>query len=347
MNSLQLLPETASAFASELNPFFWCMVAVCGLVTAAIAVFVVYCAVRYHRKDPDELPPQIEGNIKLETTWTIVPLIIFLGMFGWGAKTYFDVEVPPADSMNIYIVAKQWMWKAQHLEGQREINTLHIPIGRAIRLTMTSQDVIHSFFVPDFRIKQDVLPGRYTTIWFTANKAGKYHLFCAEYCGTKHSGMIGWVYAMAPHDYQQWLTDGAAEGSLASTGEKLFHQFGCSNCHHFDGHGPCPDLRGLYQRPVLINDGRTVIADETYIRESILKPKAKIVAGFADFMPTFDGQLTEDQLIALISYVKSIGPQPGTGQPSSPGSTPESYGTQKGIAGPGSTSIAGTKPESR
>jgi cytochrome c oxidase subunit 2 len=323
------------------------MVALCGFVTLAIAVFIIYAVLRYHRKSPDELPPQIEGNINIEATWTVVPLLIFLGMFGWGAKTYFDVETPPADAMNIYIVGKQWMWKAQHLDGQREINTLHVPTGRAIRLTMTSQDVIHSFFVPAFRIKQDVLPGRYTTIWFKATEPGKYHLFCAEYCGTKHSGMIGWIYAMEPHQYAQWLTEGAAEGSLASTGEKYFHQFGCANCHHFDGHGPCPDLRGLFGRSVTLQGGLTMVADETYIRQCILKKKPAPVAGFADFMPSFDGRLTEDQILALIAYIKAIGPQPGTELPSSPGTVPKNYGTQRGIAGPGSTSIAGSVPDSR
>jgi cytochrome c oxidase subunit 2 len=347
MNSLQLLPESASTFASELNPFFWFMVLVCGVVTFGIAVFVVYSAIRYRRKRDDELPEQIQGNYKIEATWTAIPLIIFLGMFGWGAKAYFDVEAPPAGAMKIYIVAKQWMWKAQHVDGQREINTLHVPIGRPVQLIMISQDVIHSFFVPAFRIKQDVLPDRYTTIWFNATRPGKYHLFCAEYCGTKHSGMIGWVYAMESHDYARWLTEGAAEGSLASTGEKLFHQFGCANCHHFDGHGPCPDLRGLYGRTVVLQNGASRVADDTYIRECILKKKPAPVAGFADFMPSFDGRLTEDQILALTTYIKSIGPPPGAQQPSSSGSAPKGYSTQPGIAGPGSTSIAGTEPDSR
>jgi len=347
VNSLQLLPESASTFASELNPFFWCMVIICGAVTLGIAVFVVYSVLRYHRKRDDEFPEQIEGNYKVEATWTVIPLIIFLGMFGWGAKTYFDVEAPPADSMKIYVVAKQWMWKLQHLDGQREINTLHVPTGRPIQLIMISQDAIHSFFVPAFRIKQDVLPDRYTTIWFRATQPGKYHLFCAEYCGAKHSGMIGWVYAMEPHDYEQWLTEGGAEGSLASTGEKLFHQFGCANCHHFDGHGPGPNLRNLYGRAVILQNRITRVVDDTYIRECILKKKPAPVAGFADFMPSFDGRLTEDQILALTTYIKSIGPPPGAQLPSSPGTAPKNYGTQRGIAGPGSTSIAGTEPDSR
>jgi cytochrome c oxidase subunit 2 len=345
--NMHFFADAGSAVAREYDWLFWALVLVCGAVTLAIACFIVYAAVRYRRREEDELPPQIEGSMRLEMAWTVIPLIIFLGIFAWGAVLYFDIERPPHDATQVYVVAKQWMWKIQYPDGRREINALHVPVGQAIALKMTSQDVIHSFFVPEFRIKQDVLPKRYTTIWFQATKPGKYHLFCAEYCGVKHSGMTGWVYVLDRQDYQRWLAQGAAEGSLASTGEKLFHQFGCANCHHFDGHGPCPDLRGLYMQPVRITDGATVIADDSYLRESIVDPKAKIVLGFGNLMPTFDGQLSEDQIIALISYIKAIGPQPGTLQPSSPGSTPEQYGTQPGIAGPGSTSISNTEPGAR
>ncbi len=308
----------------EYNAFFWSMVAVCGTVGTGIAVFLIYSAWRYRRRDPNELPSQNALNIPAEVTWITLPAILFLAMFTFGTKLYFDVERPPDNAEDVYVVAKQWMWKTQHVGGQREINTLHVPVGRAIRLNMISQDVIHSFFVPAFRIKQDVLPARYTTIWFRAVKPGTYHLFCAEYCGTEHSQMIGWIYALEPKDYERWLGQGGAEGSLASTGEKLFHQFGCSNCHHFNGHGPGPDLEGLYLRPVELNNGETVIADETYIRESILKPAAKVVRGFRPIMPVFQGRMTEDEVVALIAYIKAIGPQPGTEMPSGPGE--EHYG---------------------
>jgi len=292
VNTLNLLPPTASSYAAELNEFFWVMVAICGIVAGGIAVFILYCAVKYRRRDPDELPVQIEGNTKVEVTWMVIPGILFLGMFGWGAKTYFDVEEPPANTLNMYVVAKQWMWKIEHSNGIREINTLHVPVGRPVRLTMISEDVIHSFFVPAFRTKQDVLPGRYMTIWFTATKAGKYHLFCAEYCGVKHSGMIGWVYAMAPREYETWLEQGGGEGSLASTGEKLFYQFGCANCHRFDGHGPGPDLRRLYGQPVILQGGLTVAANPTYICECIMGTKPGRVEGFTSIMPSFQGQLS-------------------------------------------------------
>jgi cytochrome c oxidase subunit II len=333
-----------SSIAAEWDWLFWLLVVICGGVSLVIAVFVVYAALKYHRRSDNELPPQIEGNLKLEITWTVIPLIIFMGMFAWGATLYFDIERPPGNATEVYVVARQWMWKLQSPDGRREIDELHVPIGRPVKLIMTSQDVIHSFFVPAFRIKQDILPDRYTTIWFQPQKPGKYHLFCAEYCGMKHSGMIGYVYAMDPRDYELWLQQGGAEGSLASTGEKLFHQFGCANCHHFDGHGPCPDLKGLYRRPVLITTGQTVIADESYIRESIVDPGAKIVAGFSNYMPVFRGRITEDEIIALIAYIKAIGPQPGTEQPASAGSVPQSYGVSPGIAGSGPPGVSGDQP---
>ena len=342
-----LFPNAASSIAAEYDYLFWSLVVVCGLVSLGIACFVVYAALRYHRRSEDQLPPQTTGSMRLEILWSAIPLVLFMGMFGWGATLYFDIERPPNNAAPIYVIARQWMWKAQYVDGRREINELHVPVGVPVKLIMTSQDVIHSFFVPAFRVKQDVLPNRYTTIWFQPSKPGKYHLFCAEYCGTKHSGMIGWIYAMDRQQYQQWLAQGAAEGSLASMGEKMFHQFGCANCHHFDGQGPCPNLKDLYLRPVLLSNGQTVTADESYIRESIVDPGAQIVAGFANVMPTFKGQLQEDQLVALVAFIKSIGPQPGDEESFSSGSTPRLYGTQPGIAGPGATSEAGTRPGAR
>lgn len=341
---LRFFPNAASSVASEYNWLFWTLVVVCGAVTLAIACFVIYAAVRYRRRSEDELPPQIHGNFRLEMVWTAIPLFLFMGMFGWGAVLYFDIERPPRNATQVYVIAKQWMWKIQYLDGQREINAVHVPVGEPVQLIMTSQDAIHSFFVPDFRIKQDVLPGRYTTIWFQAEKPGKYHLFCAEYCGTKHSGMIGWVYAMDRQDYQAWLRQGAAEGSLASTGEKLFHQFGCANCHHFDGHGPAPDLQGLYGRQVLLKDAAPSTADETYIRQKLMDPKLTTVLGFENIMPTFDGQLTEEQVIALISYIKALGPPSGSRLSTSSGSTPQEYGTTPGIGEPGASGNAQTEP---
>jgi cytochrome c oxidase subunit 2 len=328
---LPLFPESASSVSGEVNAFFISMLILCTAVALGIACFLIYCAIRYHRHAENELGSQKRYNIPIEVAWTVVPFVLFLGMFGWGAKMYFDIERPPNNAIGMYVVAKQWMWKIQHPEGQREINELHIPAGQAVKLTMTSEDVIHSFFVPAFRTKQDVLPGRYTTIWFAATKPGRYHLFCSQYCGTNHSGMVGWIYVMNQTDYQRWLTQGAAEGSLASTGEKYFHQFGCANCHHFGNQGRCPDLRDLYMRPVQLTNGQTILADDSYIREKLHDPNAQIPLGFApNVMPNFTDVVSEEQVVALISYIKALGPQPGTQQPAAPGP----FSTQKEIGGP-------------
>ena len=294
----------------------------------ALAIFtmIIVFAIRYRRR-PGHQAEQIEGSNALEFTWTFIPLGIFLCIFVWGAYIYFQERTPPRGAAEVYTVAKQWMWKFQHVEGHREINELHVPVGRDVRMIMTSQDVIHSFYVPAFRIKQDVLPGRYTVAWFHATKAGTYHLFCAEYCGTMHSGMIGDVVVMEPAQYEAWLSGGAALGSLANTGQGIFQSLGCSTCHRFDTQGRGPNLVGVFGRPVLLEDGRTVIADENYIRESILIPAAKVVSGFKPIMPTFQGIVSEEQLNALVAYVKSLNPPPagaaGTPNLKPPTSQPE------------------------
>jgi len=303
--SLPLWPARASSIAGRTDALVIFLIAVCGFVTLTIFVLIFVFAIKYRRaKNP--VATQIEGSNILEVTWTVIPFFIFIIMFVWGASIYMVEARPPANATEVFVVAKQWMWKFQHSEGQREINQLHVPLGRDIRLTMISQDVIHSFFVPAFRVKQDVLPGRYTTTWFRATKPGRYHLFCTQYCGTMHSGMIGEVVVMEPATYQAWLSGGNAEGSLASTGQKLFQQLGCSTCHRFDTQGRGPNLVGAYGRPVLLDDGRTVVADDAYVRESILNPGAKVVAGFRPIMPTFQGVVNEEQVLSLLAYIKSI-----------------------------------------
>ncbi len=299
-----LWPTAASTSAHNLDALFLYLIAVTGAVTLLIFLLIFIFAMKYRFKKHKAV--QIEGSLPLEITWSVIPLGIFMTFFAWGATLYFQEAKPPADSMEIFVVGKQWMWKIQHPDGVREINELHVPAYRDIRLTMISQDVIHSFYMPAFRIKADVLPGRYTTTWFRATKPGRYHLFCAEYCGTMHSGMIGQIVVMEPAEYEAWLQNGRGEGSLASTGQKIFQQLGCANCHRFDTQGRGPNLSGVYGRPVLLDDGSSVIADDNYIRESILNPGAKVVAGFKPIMPTFQGVLSEDQVLALISYVKSI-----------------------------------------
>lgn len=299
-----LWPTAASAGAQQVDALFIYLIAITGGVTLLIFLLIFIFAMKFrHTKSQ---PVQIEGSVPLEITWSLIPLGIFMTFFVWGAFIYFQQATPPKDAMEIFVVGKQWMWKLQHPDGVREINQLHVPVNRDVRLTMISQDVVHSFFMPAFRIKQDVLPGRYTTTWFRATKPGRYHLFCAEYCGTAHSGMIGEVVVMEPAEFEAWLQGGRGEGSMASVGQKLFQELGCSTCHRFDAQGRGPNLQGVYGRQQLLDDGRSVLADDNYIRESILNPGAKVVAGFKPIMPTFQGIVSEDQVLALISYIKSL-----------------------------------------
>ena len=307
--------------AGRVDALYIYLLLVAGIMTTLIFVAVFVLAIKYRRVRVREAQ-QIEGSLILEITWSVIPLFLMMTFFIWGAVIYFEERTPPADATEVYVVAKQWMWKIEHMEGQREINELHVPIGQNIKLIMTSQDVIHSFFIPAFRIKQDVLPGRYTTEWFKATKPGRYHLFCAEYCGTQHSGMGGDIVVMEPQEYAQWMAGGPS-APLQETGKQLFASLGCSTCHRSDVQGRGPNLQGIYNKPVLLEDGRTVIADENYMRESILNPTAKIVSGFKPVMPTFQGIVNEEQVNALVAYVKSLS-QPSTGtaelqnQPSAP-----------------------------
>ncbi len=314
-----LFPESASTMASRVDALYFFLLAVSVFFSLLIAGLIVFYAVRYRRRSPDAVGARIHGGMMLEITWTVVPFLITLVMFFWGASVYFAMARPPDETLNIYVVGKQWMWKFQHLDGQREINELHVPVGRDVKLITTSEDVIHDLFVPAFRVKADVIPGRYVNIWFRATKPGRYRLFCAEYCGTRHSGMTGDVIVMEPSDYQAWLSGGAPEGSLASAGAKLFQDLACNTCHRPDAQGRGPVLEGLFGRTVRLQSGEEITVDEAYVRESILNPAAKITAGFQPIMPTFQGLVTEEQLLELIEYVKSLkalpdarGPQRGT-----------------------------------
>ena len=315
---LPLFPEQASTIAAEVDHLLYFLVAVSLVFTVLIFGAIFYFAVRYRRRSEQELPVAVHTGWMLEIVWSVIPFGLTMIMFGWGASIFFRESRAPDNAMQIYVVGKQWMWKLQHMEGQREINELHIPTGRPVKLIMTSEDVIHSFYVPDFRTKQDVVPGRYTMTWFEATKPGKYHLFCAEYCGTNHSGMIGWIYAMTPQDYQRWLA-GSPSGSLVQDGAKLFEDLACNNCHKPDGSGRGPSLVRIYGATVLLVGGSTVKADEAYIRESILNPAAKVVDGYMPDMPTFQGLITEENVVQLIEYVKSLTPLsaqgPGNQQP--------------------------------
>jgi cytochrome c oxidase subunit II len=310
---IQLLPN-ASNFAGEFDALFFTLVGLSFFFVALIAGLEVYFAIKYRRRSPGEIPPKTPTSFALEAAWIGIPFLICMAIFVWGASLYFRIYSAPKEAMEIYVTAKQWMWRFQHAGGQREINELHVPLGSRVKLTMTSEDVIHSFFVPAFRIKADVLPGqgRYRVVWFEPTKPGRYRLFCAEYCGMNHSGMIGWVEVMRPEEFQSWLSAGGAEGSMASSGQKLFQQLPCATCHKADGTGRCPVLEGVFGKQVQLQDGRTVTVDENYVRESILDPKAKVAAGYEPIMPNFTGLLSEEQIAQLIAYIKSIGgPQQG------------------------------------
>jgi cytochrome c oxidase subunit 2 len=309
-------PHQASTTAQGVDEFLYFLVMVCGAVGLLVATLLIYFAIRYRRRPGTPRPPRIEGAPRLELFWTLTPLVIFLVMFVWGATLYFSAFRAPDDATVVYVVGKQWMWKVQHPEGQREINELHVPTGRPFKLVMTSEDVIHSFFVPDFRVHMDVLPGRYTSVWFHATRPGTYHLFCSQYCGTNHSGMIGSVIVMEPVDYQKWL-ESHPEGSLALEGRKVFLKYRCVSCHSYGDreNASAPVLEELYGKTVRYHlpgetgptqNWRTVTADDDYIRESILDPSAKIVAGYENIMPTFRGQVSEEEIIQLIAFIKAL-----------------------------------------
>ena len=317
---IPLFPPTAAEGAHQIDLLYFFISAVTIVMTLLIFLAIVYFAYRY-RRSVNPRPTQIEGSTKLELTWSIIPFIVMLVMFGWGADLYYKAQNPPKDAMEIFVTGKQWMWKIQYPNGGREIDELHVPVGQPVKLTMASEDVIHSFSIPAFRVRHDVVPGHYDSLWFTATKPGRYHLFCTEFCGNQHANMVGWVDVLDQRAYANWASGGGAQGTLAEQGEQQFQQQGCSTCHLLDQQGRCPNLRGLYNKPVQLANGETVIADDAYIRESILNPNAKIVAGFEpNVMPNFNGQLSEQSVIALIAYVKSLSPttpasQQGSQQP--------------------------------
>ncbi|HTS38627.1 MAG TPA: cytochrome c oxidase subunit II [Candidatus Solibacter sp.] len=331
LDNFPLWPQRASAMAGNVDALYIFLLIVTAMMTALIFTALIYFAARY-RYRPGVPAEQIEGSTPLELTWSIIPLGVFMVIFFWGAVVYFKGRTPPRDSTEVYVVAKQWMWKLEHAEGQREINELHVPVGRDVKLIMTSQDVIHSFYIPAFRMKQDVLPGRYTVAWFRATKPGTYHLFCAEYCGTQHSGMVGSIVVMDPAQYEAW-TNGGPTGPLSATGEKIFAELGCSTCHRSDSQGRGPNLQGVFGHPVALADGRTVTADENYIRECILDPGSKRVKGFQPIMPTFQGLVSEDQVNALVAYVKSLSKPADSGIKTSAAEPAPQAGQEKAQSG--------------
>jgi cytochrome c oxidase subunit II len=276
---------------------------VIGLILVGVLVFGF--SIRY-RKSRSPVATQVEGSTLLEATWTIIPLALFMVTWIWGALLYFRIYNPPTNAMNIYVVGKQWMWKAEHEGGQHEINALHVPTGRAVQLTLISQDVFHSFSIPDFRIKREVIPGRYSTVWFQATTPGTYHIFCTQYCGTNHSAMIGEVTVLSPEDYEKWTQESTSGTSLAQNGERLFASMGCNACHSGSAAARGPNLSGVYGSKLQLAGGSQVLVNEAYLRDAILNPSQHITAGYAPIMPTYQGQVSEDGLIDLVEYIKNM-----------------------------------------
>ena len=307
-----LFPEQGSDVATQVDHLFLYALGGAIFFSLLIAVLVIYFAVRYRRRHPAQIGTDIPASkttFLLEIAWSGIPLALLLSLFLWGAKVFFLANRPPSNAVQYTVVGKQWMWKIQHPEGNREINELHVPVGRAVKLLMTSEDVIHDFFVPAFRVHVDVLPNRYTTYWFQASKVGAFHFFCGQYCGVEHSKMAGTVYVMEPHDYEAWLAGGKPGQTPLASGEELFVARACNTCHRPDSAARAPLLNGLFGRPVALADGRSVVADENYVRESILDPKSKVVAGYQPIMPTFKGTISEEELMLLVGYVKSLSSQ--------------------------------------
>lgn len=303
----QIWPDQGSDLAAEVDLFMWAMLAITGAVLFATGLVIIYFLAKY-RESNSHVDRSLghKSTLPAETAWTVAPLLIFVGMFAWGTEIYFHKSQVPRDSIEIEVIGKQWMWKIQHPEGKKEINQLHVPLGKTIKLIMTSEDVIHDFGLPAFRVKEDVIPARYTTEWFTPTRTGVFRIFCNQYCGTDHANMIGNVYVMKPQEYAAWLSEGVNSAPIAIAGKELYRSLGCSGCHENNGVVRAPSLQGLYGHPVPLQDGRVVMADERYLRDSILTPNYEIVASYDPVMPSYAGRLSEGQIFDLIVYIKSI-----------------------------------------
>lgn len=321
-NWVPLFPEQASTFAWQVDLLYFYLIAVSIAFTIPIVVAIFFFALKYRETEKFATPEEMHGSMVLETVWSIIPFVISMTIFLGGALVYFNQYTPPDDAMEIYVVGKQWMWKAQHETGQREINELHVPVGRKVKLTMTTEDVLHDFYIPAFRTKADVIPGRYTYLWFEPTKPGKYHLFCAEYCGLNHSGMGGWIYVMEQSDFDNWLSGNVSGQTPVEAGKDLFtNKLGCASCHAGGPQQRGAKLENVFNSDVKLVGGATVKADEQYIRNSILNPTSQIVEGFPPIMPTFKGQVTEEQLNSLVAYIKSLSPNASTTTAPAPANT--------------------------
>ena len=319
------VPDSASTFSWKVDAVYFYLSGITLFFTLLISAILIFFVIRYRRRTPYEIPRPVAGSHKLETLWTVIPFIISMTIFGWSAKVYFEQYTPPQNAIEVYVVGKQWMWKIQHSTGQREINELHVPVGKKIKLIMATEDVIHDFFVPAFRMKADLVPGKFTTQWFEATKTGTYHLFCAEYCGMNHSGMIGSIIVMEPREFDNWLSGNTGTTTPAAAGQQLYQTLGCASCHGANGEGGRgPTLLGVFGKQTQLVGGQTIRVDEPYLRESIMNPQAKLVEGFGPIMPTFQGQISEDQLVQMVAYIKSL---QGTGQQQTAAPSPAATGT--------------------
>jgi cytochrome c oxidase subunit 2 len=314
MGWFPLHPPAASSIADDVDKLHFALTGITLFFTALIFCTIFYFMIKYRRRSEDEQPAKTVTYLPLEITWTVIPTLICAGLFVWASSLYVRNSRPPSASTEIFVIGKQWMWHLQHPEGPREIDALHVPVGVPIKLTMTSEDVIHDFYIPAFRIKKDVLPGRYTSIWFQATKIGTYHIYCGQFCGTEHSQMIGWVYVMSPTDYAAWLAGGSNNESMAQAGERLFSQLGCVTCHIADGTGRGPSLAGIYNKPEKLKSGESHVVDETLIRQAIVDPNSVLLPNYPPIMPTFQGQINEEEVLQLIAYVKSLGQQGANGK---------------------------------
>ena len=310
--ALEVLPESASTIAPQVDAIFWGLLAISALMTLGLFVAITIFLIRYRAtSDVDRTMMRLSPTY-LEVTWTGIPILIFIGLFVWGAGVFARASKPPPDALPVYVVGLQWYWDVKHENGRHEIGDLHVPVGQPVQLIMTSADVIHDYYVPALRIQRNAMPGKYSTQWFTATKPGKYRIFCNEYCGTKHGEMGGFVYAMRPEDYETWLGEqsGTGQESLPQTGARMFRQFGCSGCHGANSSVHAPSLSGIYGHSVPLEGGGFVTADDQYLHDSILKPSSQIVAGYKPLMPSYEGQMSEQDVIALVAYIKSLSPAP-------------------------------------
>jgi len=311
---LPFWPASASAYADRIDLLVWAFSALIVSLAAPVVVGMVWFAAKYYRGSPADRSHAPTRGFWVEADWTVIPFLLAMVFFVWAAHLYYVERTPPGGALEVAVVAKQWMWKFQHPGGQREINELHVPTGQPVKLTMTSQDVIHSLFLPELRLKMDVLPDRYTTIWFQADRPGTYALRCTQFCGTDHALMGGRFIVQEPRDYEAWLRSSAVDGTLAQEGERLFRRLGCSGCHGANASVHAPDLAGIYGTQQPLSDGTFALADDRYIRDSILMPKRQVVAGYEPIMPSFAGKVSEEEILRLIAYVKSL-PREGNRQP--------------------------------